>query len=56
MVFLDAVDHHFHRLLAVRRVKHDRFVQVHVFLRQVNVIDQQLQVGELMLGVGLGEA
>lgn len=56
MVLANVVNDNLDRLRTVGRVEHHRLVEVHVLLRQVAIIHQQLQVGMVVFGVGLFRA
>ena len=53
VVLADVVDDDLDGLRAVWHVEHDRLEEIDVLLRQVAVVDHHLQVGILMLAVGL---
>ena len=56
VVLADLVDDHFDGLRAAGRGEHDRLVEIDVLLRQGAIVDQQFEVGKLMLTVGFLQA
>ena len=53
VVIADVVDDDLDGLRTVWHVEHDRLEEIDVLLRQVAIIDHHLEVGVLMLAVGL---
>src|SRR5258708_2531544 len=55
MILADVINHQLNWSLVFAGVKHDWLVNVHVFLRELEIIYEQFQVSIFVFGIGLAQ-